>query len=143
MGEMQKLEFNTLPEAIRRRFVSALTAADAEARPVAAELLAQGGFMIGMLIVSAVIALVLLCVWFSGFGNLKDDVELWQGNGFGLTYIIGLCLIAYCLLNALRRFALHRCVPFKPGKYLFAFSLANIQSKQVVINGPSVYMNDK
>ena len=133
MGEMQKLEFNTLPEAMRRRFVSALTAADAEARPVAAELLAQGGFMIGMLIVSAVIALVLLCVWFSGFGNLKDDVELWQGNGFGLTYIIGLCLIAYCLLNALRRFALHRCVPFKPGKYLFAFSLVDARDSELKI----------
>lgn len=125
MPEMQILEFNKLPEAMRQRFVASLKTSDVEARPVIRMPQQNGRFLVAMFSIALVLGLFVLGHWFSGFGRLDGEDGFWQGNEESVFYMLAIAALVFCLLAAYRRIVLHRGLPFTPGKYLYAFSLVD------------------
>ena len=123
MPEIQSLEFNRLPEAMRQRFLASVRSSDRDTAPMVREVSSDRGFVIKMIVAAVLLALVVTGVCATGFGDLDAEGSLWQGNAFGIGYIVCAALFFLCLLLAARRVAQKRGLPYPPGKYLYAFSL--------------------
>ncbi len=122
MPEIQSLEFNKLPEAMRQRFLASVRSNDREVAPLVRQVINDRSFLIQMIVAALALALVLLVVAAVGFGDLGSD-GLWHGDAVGAIYIVCAALFFLCLLLAARRVAQKRGLPYPPGKYLYAFSL--------------------
>ncbi len=122
MPEIQSLEFNKLPEVMRQRFLASARSSDREVAPLVRQVASDRAFLVKMIVAALALVLVLLIAAAVGFGDLGSD-GLWQGNAAGVVYIVCAGLFFLCLLQALRRVAQKRGLPYPPGKYLYAFSL--------------------
>jgi hypothetical protein len=128
MPEMQSLEFNQLPEAMRQRFVSSLKTSEREARPLVSQIQDNVRYLVQMFSIPVLLGMYVLNRWSDSFGQLDSEDGFWQGNQDGLFYVIATGVIVYCLLAACRSIALHRALPYTPGRYLYAFSLVDAGS---------------
>lgn len=128
MLEMQSLEFNKLPEAMRQRFVASVRSNDWEIAPLVRQVSKSGSFVAIMFCLPVVLGFILLGCAAYGYGQLGSEDGLWQGNGRGIVYLVGCTLFFLCPLAAWRRIALQRGMPYPSGKYLYPFSLVEATS---------------
>jgi hypothetical protein len=124
MPDIQSMEFNALPEAMRQRFLASIHSNDREVAPLVRQIVSDRSFFVKMAAGAGFAALILLIVAMIGFGDIESSIGLWHGNGVGAIYIVCAVLFFLCILLALRRAGQKRGLPYLPGKYLHAFSLA-------------------
>lgn len=81
------------------------------------------------LILVAGFAWLLLAGW---FGNPEKD-EIWEGTGLIIGFALFIGAFAYLLLVLRRRFVLNRAFSFRPGQYLFPFTLVDARQAQLTV----------
>lgn len=132
MPAIQSMEFNTLPETMRQRFLASIRSGERDVAPVARQLVSDRSFIVWMGAGTLFAGLLLCMIASMGYGELEASGALWHGNGVGAFYIGFSVMFFLCVLLAVRRIGQKRGLPYPPGKYLYAFSL--IETRLSLIN---------
>ncbi len=125
MSVSRKIHFNALPEEVRQRFVDRITGEE-KPGPLYRDPAPSGvGGLVFWLLVGLA-GLAILCSY--GYGSLWGDGGF-QGIGSLVLYVGGSAVAVASLLSILRRIKLHRALPFRPGRYLFALEFVDARSE--------------
>ncbi len=127
---LRAVDFNTLPQATRERFIQC-TRGQQMPQPILADRLGTAGAIVGwgLLFVCAAGGLLLFVV--ASFGK-PDDLGL-QGPGFIALYASLAFLAVYSILAIIRRSVLVRSLPFTPGRYVFPTDFVDATSNVLKI----------
>lgn len=129
MSVARKIHFNALPEAVRQRFADR-TSGREEPAPLCSETLGTGPIVFGLLALLGVGAL--WAAYSYGFGDPWSS-EAIQHPLWLAAYALGGFVAFRSILTIVRRKTLHKSVPFKPGRYLFAMDLVEAEGEVLTL----------
>jgi hypothetical protein len=119
------VDFNTLPQATRERFIQC-TRSQQMPQPILSDRLGTAGAAVGWGFLFVCAAGALLGVMVASFGR-TDELGL-QGPGFAVAYALLAFLAVYSILAIVRRSVLMRSVPYTPGRYIFPMDFVEATS---------------
>ncbi|MBI3373932.1 MAG: hypothetical protein HY017_19580 [Betaproteobacteria bacterium] len=130
---VREIDFNTLPLAVRERFVAAVKSkGDAVDAPLIREVQGITALSIGLGFLLLFAYSTISGALEKGFGQLgqADALKTWDQAIFPA---VMLAAVLYAVLALWRRIRMRMAAPYVPGRYLFALDLVDAQTRQLKI----------
>lgn len=118
MPDIRTVEFNSLPQGVRERFV-AITNGTAAPTPLFSEKTSTQSGIIGLGILFVLLAGAAVVALSLGIGDLYNDYAIHGPLLVLLVYVPVAFLLFFLLLTIVRRVVVSSPFPFQPGRYLF------------------------
>ncbi|HJL16700.1 MAG TPA: hypothetical protein RMH99_13640 [Sandaracinaceae bacterium LLY-WYZ-13_1] len=125
----RQIEFNALDPRTRRRLIEAIEG-QTSPRPILSQPSSTGGAMVGWLLSSLMGIAGLVGVAIIEFGSPYDVTQPWP---FLFGYALGLFLLVWGVLRAIRTGALSKALPFQRGRYVFPTDLVIAETSRLTI----------
>lgn len=118
MSDILSIQFNSLPAAVKERFV-AITHGASGPQPILWQKTSAKSKVVGLSILAVLLSLVALFVVIVGFGDYSNGLGIHDAIVVIVFYLPVAFLLFYVVLTIAMRLTVGSPFPFQPGRYLF------------------------